>query len=236
MIVTSRKAAFGIHLLISLLILLVLLSVIFFIWYPYELIYAGGIDGLKILMGVDLVLGPLLTFIVFVPKKKGLKFDLTLIGTLQILCLCYGMWMVYSQRPLVQVLADDGVHLLSASDISYQNTDISHLKGQRTKNVMIKLPEDESTWGAIKFATEFADNKPFAFRSDLYIPMNQVSQNQYENRLTTVTRTANTKALSSLNNSEDSCTWIPVFSVHIKGFACHSYENGIEKLSDKKLF
>jgi hypothetical protein len=106
----SRLGAFALHLLISALILITLLIVIFFVWYPNGLISAGGLTGLKILIGVDLILGPVLTLIVFSPGKKGLKFDLALIAIIQISCLIYGLWTIYSQRPLVQVLIDDGVH------------------------------------------------------------------------------------------------------------------------------
>lgn len=235
MFVSTRKAAFGIHFSISLLILILLLAVIFFVWYPYDLIYAGGIDGLKILMGVDLILGPLLTLIVFKPGKKGLKLDLTLIGTLQILCLCYGLWMVHSQRPMVQVLIDDGVHLLSAADINQYQVDTEGLAGKTPKNVMMDLPEDQNSWGAIKFATELDENKPFSFRDDLYLPMGEVSQKKYDKRLDVVLQRNEDPKLQQLNSSGERCTWIPIISVHVTGYACHSYENGIEKLSDKKL-
>lgn len=236
MLVTTRKAAFGVHLLISLILLIILLTVIFFIWYPYDLIFAGGIDGLKILMGVDLVVGPLLTYIVFKPGKKGLKFDLSLIAGLQVICLAYGMWMVHSQRPLVQVLIDDGIHLLSISDIQQQDMDTSKLVGRSPSNVVMNLPEDENSWSAIKFSTEFADNKPFSFRSDLYIPISEVTKEQYNNRLEAVIRRYGNSEMEELNTAEKSCTWIPIISVHVNGYACHSYENGIEKLSDRKFF
>jgi hypothetical protein len=234
--VSTRLGAFGIHLLISVLILLVLLAVVFFVWYPHQLIYAGGIDGLKILMGVDLVLGPLLTFIVFVPNKKGLKLDLTLIGVVQFVCLALGMWMIYSQRPLVQVLMDDGVHLLSASDVEQNAINHSAIKGHYPKHVMMDFPDDKSSWGNVKLMTELADGKPYSFRDDLYLPIIDLDQQRYQKRIEHILEDYSNEELQHLNIQEQSnCTWIPITSIHVSGYACHSYENGIEELSDHQL-
>ena len=42
---------------------------------------------MQIIIGVDLIMGPVPTLIVFKADKKGLKFDLTLIGIFQGVCL-----------------------------------------------------------------------------------------------------------------------------------------------------
>jgi len=180
--ISSRLGAFAVHVLISALILIILLSIILFVWFPNGLIFAGGIEGLKIVMAVDLVLGPLLTLIVFKPEKKGLKFDLSAIAALQILCLSYGMWMVYSQRPLVQVIIDDGIHVLSASDVQEHDLAVNKIMGAYPKNVMMDLPDDQATWGSVKLMTELADAIPFAFREDLYLPMPKVDAANYQQR------------------------------------------------------
>ena len=50
------------HFLLSAVIVSVILACIFFVWYPSPLFEINGAtDILKILVGVDLVLGPLLT-------------------------------------------------------------------------------------------------------------------------------------------------------------------------------
>jgi len=233
----NRVRATCIHLLISLFVLIALLFIIFFFWFPQDLIYAGGIDGLKIITGVDLILGPLLTFIVFVPNKKGLRFDLSLIATLQIACLAYGMWLVYSQRPMVQVLIDDGIHLLSAYDLKQNNVSVNKFSGAYPKHVFMELPKDKSKWSAVKFATELTEGKPFSLRSDLYISAHNIKLEKYNMRINTILSVLNNKTLNRLNNSKDqSCTWVPIISSHTKNYACISKMNGIEKLSDKKIF
>ncbi|KAB0769044.1 hypothetical protein F7O87_33620, partial [Pseudomonas aeruginosa] len=62
----SRWRAFFIHLLISLAIFIVLLAIICLWWYPGALFeIAGGWQGVRIVAAVDMVLGPLLTLVVY---------------------------------------------------------------------------------------------------------------------------------------------------------------------------
>ena len=88
----NRWQASAIHFGISLTVFLILLAVILLVWYPGILFSIdGGWTGLRIVMGVDLVLGPLLTLVVFKLGKPGLKFDLSCIVIAQIACMTWGM-------------------------------------------------------------------------------------------------------------------------------------------------
>ena len=88
----SRWKAGAIHFSISLAVFLVLLAIILIAWYPGILFSIdGGWAGLQIIIGVDLVLGPLLTLIVFKAGKPSLKFDLTCIATFQAVCMVAGI-------------------------------------------------------------------------------------------------------------------------------------------------
>lgn len=99
--INTRLSAFVAHLFISAAILAILLVIIFFYWYPGDLIHAGATDGLRILVGVDLILGPLLTLIVFNKDKKSLRTDLTIIGLIQFFCLAGGLWLVNNENRLL---------------------------------------------------------------------------------------------------------------------------------------
>ena len=236
MLVNSRKNAFLIHLGISVIILLLILSVIFFVWYPNELIFAGGLSGLKIIMAVDLVLGPLLTLVVFKPDKKNLKFDLLCIALLQIGCLIYGLFLVHSQRPLLQVVANDGVHLFAVADIKENDINLENITGSNLKKVIMDLPEDSTGWGTIALTTEFIEGKPFPLSDDLYLDQNTISDDQYRKRIDTIIEKEASKELNELNKNQDGvCRWIPVFSPHTHGFACVNKEKGVLKLSNKVL-
>ena len=104
MIKIPRIRAFLIHLAISCIIFLLLAYLIFVYWYPPPFFYTdGGWQGFRIILGVNLVLGPLLTLIVYKPGKLGLKLDLTLIALAQAVALSWGMWVTYTERPVAVV-------------------------------------------------------------------------------------------------------------------------------------
>ena len=69
---------------------------------------------MRIIIAVDLVLGPLLTLIVFKAGKPGLKFDLAVIGLFQSVCLIAGTWVVYQERPLFFVYYEDRFYSANA--------------------------------------------------------------------------------------------------------------------------
>ena len=109
---TSRKVtrwqASGIHFLLSILIGLVVLTLMLTVWYPWPLFEAMGGSGLLlILCGVDVVLGPLITLIVFRQGKRGMKFDLVVIAAVQLSALLYGSHIVYLARPAFIVFVKD---------------------------------------------------------------------------------------------------------------------------------
>jgi hypothetical protein len=97
----NRYQAFAVHMAISLIIFFILLVCITQYWYPGILFNAGnGLKAIGMIVGIDLILGPLLTLIVFNPLKSSLKMDLSVIALIQISALCYGSWTIYQTRPI----------------------------------------------------------------------------------------------------------------------------------------
>lgn len=95
-----KLKAFSLHFSISLLIALISMVIVFFVWYPAPLYQAAGVTKIFLIMlGIDIVLGPLLTFIVAKPNKKSLKFDLAVIVLIQLAAFAYGFYHVYDGRP-----------------------------------------------------------------------------------------------------------------------------------------
>lgn len=114
----SRWKAAAIHLSISAAIGLVAAALIFGVWYPPPYGKAAGATELVLLLlGVDVVLGPLLTLIVFKTGKKSLRFDLSVIAVLQACAFLYGMSVVTRARPVFIVAAVDRFVLVSANDL-----------------------------------------------------------------------------------------------------------------------
>lgn len=94
------------------------LALMLLVWYPQPLFAAvGGQQVLLILLGVDLSLGPLATLIIFTAKKsrRALIFDLSVIGTLQVAALIYGMSVVFHARPVFVVFSKNSFDLVTAN-------------------------------------------------------------------------------------------------------------------------
>jgi len=114
----SRKQAFGTHLLLSGLALIAILILVFLLWYPapYHRIVSIW-NLLSVLIVVDVIVGPLLTLVLFKPGKKGLAFDMICIAVLQTAALAYGTTMIYLNRPYFQVFAVDRFNVVSVRDV-----------------------------------------------------------------------------------------------------------------------
>lgn len=114
----TRWKAAAVHLSISAAIGLTAAALIFGLWYPPPYSHAAGADELVLLLlGVDIVLGPLLTLAVFKSGKKGLKFDLTVIALMQACAFFYGASVVVLARPAFVVAAVDRFVLVIANDL-----------------------------------------------------------------------------------------------------------------------
>lgn len=115
----TRTRAALLHLGISVVIGICAMALLFGVWYPPPYFSAAGADQLALLLiGVDVGIGPLLTFIVFKPGKKGLKFDLFVIAALQLGALVYGLHTVAVSRPVFLVFAVDRFELVAANQIA----------------------------------------------------------------------------------------------------------------------
>lgn len=118
----SKLRAFLSHLAISGSIVGIVVALVFFVWYPSPFFQATGtVSVLRVLIGVDLVLGPMLTAIVFKPRKPYLKLDLAVIATVQLAALIYGVSVLYQERPYYMVFAVDRFHVLARKDAVIEN-------------------------------------------------------------------------------------------------------------------
>jgi hypothetical protein len=114
----TRWKAAGIHVVFSIVLALATVALLFFVWFPPPLFAAAGGDRLvALLITIDIVIGPLLTLIVFRPGKRGLRFDLTVIAILQLGALVYGLHVMAEARPVWLVHAVDRFIAVSASSI-----------------------------------------------------------------------------------------------------------------------
>ena len=114
----TRSKAFFWHLIGSSTIALLAILVVFHLWYPAPLHNALGVTQVFMLvLMVDVVLGPVLTLVIYRVGKKALVFDLSLIIFLQITALGYGLFTVAEGRPAWVVFNVDRFDLVQAMEI-----------------------------------------------------------------------------------------------------------------------
>lgn len=79
----------------------------------------GGLSLFGILAAVDVVCGPLLTFVVFNPVKsrRELMLDLGLIAVLQMSAFGYGMYTLWDARPVYLVFEVDRFYVVTHANI-----------------------------------------------------------------------------------------------------------------------
>jgi hypothetical protein len=116
----ERLHAAGIHFGISLVVAAFSALLVFGLWYPYPYRdISGGRELFVIVVAVDVVLGPLLTFTIFNRAKawKELRRDLAMVGFLQLAGLGYGLWTVAVARPVHLVFEIDRFRVVHAIDV-----------------------------------------------------------------------------------------------------------------------
>lgn len=109
------------HLLGSVLVATAAAVVVFLFWYPHPYgLLSGGLKLFLILVSVDVVCGPLLTLILFSPKKprREMVMDMSLVVLIQVAALAYGMYTVYQARPLFLVHEVDRFRVISLPDFN----------------------------------------------------------------------------------------------------------------------
>lgn len=99
--ISSRIKFFLGHLSVSMVIALIIIGVVFFIWYPAPLAYAEGVTKIFLmLLAIDMIIGPLLTLLIYKEGKKTLKIDLSVIILIQCIALSYGVYSIAQSRPV----------------------------------------------------------------------------------------------------------------------------------------
>ncbi|MDO4796004.1 MAG: TfpX/TfpZ family type IV pilin accessory protein [Brachymonas sp.] len=108
------------HLLASILVAALVAGLVFGLWYPSPYAQlAGGFALFGLIIAVDVVCGPLLTCIVFDPKKprSELTRDIALIVVLQLTALAYGLYSAAKARPIFLAYEGNRFRVVSMADV-----------------------------------------------------------------------------------------------------------------------
>jgi hypothetical protein len=118
--VKFRLRAFGLHLAASAAVLTLLLGLLYAGWYHWPGWWLAGAGSVfAVLIGVDLVLGPLLTLVVAAPAKsrRELSRDIGVIAAIQLLALGFGVAQLWNGRVLYYAFSESVLQIVQAYDI-----------------------------------------------------------------------------------------------------------------------
>jgi hypothetical protein len=123
-----RLKAFGVHLLASVGALSLLLGALYLGWYRWPGWYLADASQVVLVMaGVDLIVGPLLTFVVAADSKprRTLARDVAVIAVVQLSALVYGTLSLWNGRPLYYAFSENVLQLVQAYDIDARETELA---------------------------------------------------------------------------------------------------------------
>ncbi len=197
-----KLKAFGWHLVASLVVATVSLLIVLHVWYPLPLYQATGVGKIfSVMLGVGIVLGPVLTFIVYRPKKKTLKFDLSVIVLLQLTAFFYGFYHVYDGRPVWIAYNVDRFDLvknneLDSRKLSETKTYYRSASNTGPKYVAAIIPNDNRRTGNDILFDEIGYGIAPSQRPELYQPISTVND-------TIDARSEDLNKLYDYNNSDE---------------------------------
>lgn len=178
----DRLRAFAVHFSLSLMIALASLLLVFRVWYPQPLSVAMGVTHIFLLMLlVDVILGPVLTFVVFKKGKRTLKFDLSVIAALQIGALVYGLNTVAEARPVWLVFTVDRFEAVRPIDLDTRfpekvNAEYASLSLLGPRWVAAIRPEDRQARSDILLES-VVGGPDLQHRPYLYRPLDSAAEN-----------------------------------------------------------
>ncbi|KAF1045515.1 TfpX/TfpZ family type IV pilin accessory protein [Xylophilus sp.] len=171
-----RLRAALLHLCLSALFALLAALIAFRLWYPPPLAQAVDLQHIfLILLGVDVVLGPCFTFLVYRVGKKSLRMDLAVIVAVQLAAFAYGFAAVAQGRPAWLVFNMDRFDLVPAQDVDTRHRDAAapafrHAPWTGPRWAASRNPADAQARNTLMF--ESAQGGPdLPQRIDLFVPL-----------------------------------------------------------------
>jgi hypothetical protein len=159
----TRQNMFLAHLAVSLLAVALVLTLVLGLWYPYPYFQiSGDKDQLQILIAAFLIVGPVMTLILFKPGKAGLWFDMLVVPAMQVGVLVYGLHSLYQERPLYTVFVKDRFEVLTLARLEAVGISRSTLPTKPMQGplyIVATLPTDNEEQQRVLFET-LLEGKP----------------------------------------------------------------------------
>ena len=172
----ARLFAALIHLSASVLLIGLLAAGMWFALYPPPYFWIdGGWSVLRILILVDVILGPILTFVVFNRAKREWKRDLAIIAAVQVLAFAYGAYTMERYRPAFAAYVDNVFFAVPWPRVELGTRDLAKPRALRAGRwaptlVVIDMPQDVQAAQALRSRSNPDGNRTLPGMGDLYLP------------------------------------------------------------------
>lgn len=168
------------HLQASLVVFALAAALVLLAWYPapyYQL--SGGLYLFLLLVGVDIICGPILTLILYSPRKhrRELLADMSFIVFFQLSALLYGLHTAYVARPLFLVHEVDRFRVIASGDFGETpvDADIAKLDASLRPRFLhgpaivgIRAPKDSKERQEVMMESVLG-GRDYAQRPDFYV-------------------------------------------------------------------
>lgn len=214
----------GIHFIVTVAVAVSVGVLVFGVWYPMPFReMTGGLGLYTLILGVDIVCGPLLTLILASPAKtrKTMLTDIGVVAIIQMVALGYGLYSVAIARPVALVAELDRFRVVSLTDLYEKDRQKALPQYQHTPLWGIQ------TAGVIRAQASEAANKnlnlslqgvEMSMRPDLWLPYAEMkdSLNKAVKPLSALKGLSEdseaklTQAVSRLSIPKDKLSYLPV--------------------------
>lgn len=172
----DRFRAAGIHLALSMLVAALAAAVVFGLWYPFPYReVSGGRELFGLLVSVDVVMGPLITLMVYSREKPRaeMRRDFAVIGLLQLAALGYGLWTVFQARPVYLAFEYERFRIVHAIDVRTEFMDktqppLDRLPLAGPVIIGVRPPQNPAERNTLTF--EAAGGLSVTSRPDFWVP------------------------------------------------------------------
>ena len=116
----ERFLAFAIHFAATLALGACAAALIFLVWFPDPFqTMVGGTKLFELVVICDLVLGPLISLVIYDSTKARWKLvmDYSIIGVIQLAAMIYGVYIVAGTRPVYVAFNKDRIEVVTAREI-----------------------------------------------------------------------------------------------------------------------
>lgn len=168
------------HLGASIAVAAIAAGLVFLLWYPtpYREI-SGGRELFLLVVAVDVVIGPLITFAVFDIRKPKTELvrDLGVVALLQIAALAYGLSAVADARPAIVALEGSRLRVVRAIDVDREDlakapADLRSLSFTGPVFVATRVPNASEKLEAIDRGLSGQD---IGMRPEFWLPLEQAA-------------------------------------------------------------